>query len=133
MIRTIISNNFRRATKRSSVIANSQICKFSEDSAAAAAKTSKFTKEIELNFPDVAGKGLIHWEKSEGDIINRGDLICNVELQDFTFGMDSDDDTATMMGKMYVDEGEEVQPGTPICVILHPEDEEEILTEDISK
>jgi len=57
----------------------------------------------------------------------------NVELQDFTFGMDSDDDTATMMGKMYVDEGEEVQPGTPICVILHPEDEEEILKEDISK
>jgi len=74
MIRTIISNNFRRATKRSSVIANSQICKFSEDSAVAA-KTSKFTKEIELNFPDVAGKGLIHWEKTEGDIINRGDLI----------------------------------------------------------
>jgi len=91
---------------------------------------SKYTTEHDMKFPamdgdddDVADSGrVVKWYKKEGSIIRRNDTICDVELETFTFGMDSDDEGITIMGKIHVAGGENaelVKPHTPICTILH--------------
>ena len=83
---------------------------------------SKFTHAVDIKFPDVAGKGTIVWNKKEGDLIQRGELICDIVLEDFSFGIESEDETDTLMGEILVLADETVQPETPICTILHPEE-----------
>lgn len=83
---------------------------------------SVFSIPHELEFPDVAGKGGVHFKVTEGELIRRGDAICEIELAEFSFGMDSDEETDTVMGTIHVQKGDsEIEPGTPICTILHPE------------
>ena len=87
---------------------------------------SKFTHAVELKFPDVAGKGYVSWNKAEGDLIKRGDTICDVVLEDFSFGIESEDDTHTLMGNILIKDEETIEPDTLICSIMHPEPDQDI-------
>ncbi len=43
---------------------------------------SKFTHEIKFKFPDMGGDGRVtKWFKKEGDIIQRKDVLCEIELE----------------------------------------------------
>lgn len=85
---------------------------------------SKFTHAIDVKFPDVAGNGGVVWNKVEGELIKRGDVLCDIVLEDFSFAIESEDDTDTLLGEIYVSPGDVVQPETPICSILHPESDQ---------
>lgn len=111
--------------------------------------TSEFTHPIKLKMPDLlANTGddiarVVKWHKKEGDFINNGDNICDVETNAFVFTMDSDDKETTLLGEICVPampdgelpsseegdtiEGEDsekyiVKHGTTLCVILHKSD-----------
>eukprot|EP00814_Leptocylindrus_danicus_P021022 CAMPEP_0116032524 /NCGR_PEP_ID=MMETSP0321-20121206/18223_1 /TAXON_ID=163516 /ORGANISM="Leptocylindrus danicus var. danicus, Strain B650" /LENGTH=147 /DNA_ID=CAMNT_0003507981 /DNA_START=33 /DNA_END=476 /DNA_ORIENTATION=+ len=108
-----LSDNVSKASANSDIEATEEETKLD---------LSKFTIPQELEFPDVAGNGGVSFKVAEGELIRRGDAICEVELAEFSFGMDSDEETDTVMGTIHVQEGDSnIEPGTPICTILHPE------------
>jgi hypothetical protein len=89
---------------------------------------SKYTVEIPVKMPDL---GTSHdnkpdryslvkeWFFQAGDIIQREDVLCDIQTPDFTFGMESDDEGVSIMGSVLVDAGKPVPDGTVICVLLH--------------
>mmetsp|Transcript_29997 Transcript_29997/g.36558 ORF Transcript_29997/g.36558 Transcript_29997/m.36558 type:complete len:216 (+) Transcript_29997:94-741(+) len=91
---------------------------------------SKYTQLVPVALPDIGGDGdgssegkVAKWHKSEGELIHRGDLICDIENKLFTFGMTSDDEGVTIMKEIMVSEGGEwLEPGTVIYTTLHLED-----------
>jgi len=86
---------------------------------------SKFTHEVKFKLPDMEGDGRVRkWFKKEGDIIQRKDILCEIELESFSFSVDSDDEGFTIMGEIHVPEGhaDPIKPGTTLCTILHPEE-----------
>lgn len=92
---------------------------------------TEYARKIDMNMPDLGcgGGRVSRWYKSTGHVVEKGDLLCDVETNAFTFGMESEDDEATIMGEIRVPEGEEelVSPGTTLCTILHkgpPEDDQ---------
>lgn len=90
---------------------------------------SMHTHKVDLTMPDFEADAKVEkWFKNEGDIIHFGDPICDVETEQFTITMESDDEGVTVMGEIHVSAQEEegVSPGTPICTIYHvpPEDNE---------
>lgn len=97
----------------------------SETAEEAGVDISTFTHKIETVMPDLESDGKVEkWYKNEGDIIRRGDVICDIELEQFSFAMESDDEGMTIMGEIHVPAGEDetVSPGTPLCTILHESD-----------
>mmetsp|Transcript_36078 Transcript_36078/g.107910 ORF Transcript_36078/g.107910 Transcript_36078/m.107910 type:complete len:228 (-) Transcript_36078:2569-3252(-) len=88
---------------------------------------SKFTREEKFRMPDMGEAGeedgeVVKWYKKEGDIIRRGDILCDVKTELFEFGMQSDDEQVTVMGEILVLAGDEpVEPGEVLCKILHEE------------
>lgn len=85
---------------------------------------SKFTQPIPMKYPDIGGgKGKIkQWMKEEGDVVRAGDMLCDIETGMFTFGMEIDDEEVGILQEKKVKEGEEFEPGTTICVLMHEED-----------
>jgi hypothetical protein len=61
---------------------------------------SMFTQEIQIKMPEMGeGKGrVVKWYKEEGDVIQRGDVLCDIETPDFTFGMEIDDEELGIVG-----------------------------------
>mmetsp|Transcript_20889 Transcript_20889/g.32225 ORF Transcript_20889/g.32225 Transcript_20889/m.32225 type:complete len:197 (+) Transcript_20889:142-732(+) len=80
--------------------------------------TSKYTHEVKVEMPDIGdlkGGTIEKWYKQPGDIIYRDDIICDIRTESFTFGMVTDDDFDSMMGKILVEEESGmVDPGTVI-------------------
>ena len=65
---------------------------------------STYTQEVPVRMPDMGeGKGkILKWYKEEGDIVQRRDILCDIETDDFTFGMETDDEDVAIMGKILV-------------------------------
>jgi len=44
---------------------------------------SRHTHEVKINMPDMDGIGgkIVQWYKAEGDLIKRGDLLCDIETE----------------------------------------------------
>lgn len=86
---------------------------------------NKFTHEVKVRMPDVgedAGGIIETWYKKEGDIIKQDDVICDVRTEMFTFGMITDDDFDSIMGKILVPERTKpIKPGTVICTTFNAE------------
>jgi len=83
-----------------------------------ASDASKYTHEVKVEMPDIGdlkGGNIEKWYKQPGDIIHRDDIICDIRTESFTFGMVTDDDFDSMMGKILVEEESGmVDPGTVI-------------------
>eukprot|EP00591_Stephanopyxis_turris_P010303 CAMPEP_0195518572 /NCGR_PEP_ID=MMETSP0794_2-20130614/13198_1 /TAXON_ID=515487 /ORGANISM="Stephanopyxis turris, Strain CCMP 815" /LENGTH=163 /DNA_ID=CAMNT_0040647571 /DNA_START=176 /DNA_END=667 /DNA_ORIENTATION=+ len=105
---------------------------------------SNYTQEVAFVMPDMDmydddGGRVVKWYKESGDLIRRGDTICDVALEAFTFGMDSDDEGVTIMGEIHVPENhpDPVMEGTTLCTILHAEEDDsnndEVGSDDVSK
>ena len=86
---------------------------------------SKFTIQTPLKYADMgAGNGKIkQWMKEEGDIVSTGDMLCDIQTDLFTFGLEIDDEGLGILKEKKVREGEEFEPGTIICVLLHEQDD----------
>ncbi len=83
---------------------------------------SLFTEEIKIKMPDMGeGEGkILEWYKEEGDVVKRGDVLCDIETADFTFGMETDDEQLGIMGSILVPAPSEMIPdGKTICIVLH--------------
>lgn len=63
------------------------------------------------------------WHKRPGDILEQGDVLCDISTPDFVFGMQIDDELA-VMGEIHAQEGARVPDNTPICTIYHKEENE---------
>jgi hypothetical protein len=61
---------------------------------------SLFTEEIKIRMPEMGeGQGrVVKWYKEEGDIVQREDVLCDIETADFTFGMEIDDEELGIIG-----------------------------------
>ncbi|KAL3786514.1 hypothetical protein ACHAW5_002054 [Stephanodiscus triporus] len=83
---------------------------------------TKFTREVKIEMPDVGddiGGVIEKWHKKEGDLIRRDEVICDIRTELFTFGMLTDDDYDSIMGKILIpEESDPVQPGTVLCTTL---------------
>jgi len=103
-----------------------------ENATEAGIDMSLFTETVEIRMPDMGeGEGkVLKWFKREGDIINRGDQLCDIQTPDFTFGMDTDDEGITIMGEIIVPAGSDaVADDALICTVLHkkePKEEEKL-------
>ena len=91
-----------------------------------------FTKSIPVCMPDMeneaqTGPAVVQkWYIQEGSFVFPDDHLCDIDLPGmFTFGMSSDDEETTMMGKIVAREGDNVEPGDVLCTILYKEDDEE--------
>mmetsp|Transcript_24626 Transcript_24626/g.53101 ORF Transcript_24626/g.53101 Transcript_24626/m.53101 type:complete len:212 (+) Transcript_24626:182-817(+) len=103
---------------------------------------SKFTHEVKVSMPDMGDSDLggddadalgvvDKWYKEEGDIIKRDDVICDIRTKVFTFGMMTDDDYDSIMGKILIpEESDPVKPGTVICITLNEGHGEETKTKE---
>lgn len=88
---------------------------------------SKFTYRLEIEMPDPGyevGATLLKWYKKEGDIVVKGDLLCDVETKDFEISLEVDDEYPGIMGEILTPEGtSDIQPNNIICIMWHdPED-----------
>jgi hypothetical protein len=61
---------------------------------------SLFTEEIKIRMPDMGnGDGrVLKWYKEVGDVVQREDVLCDIETPDFTFGMEIDDEELGIIG-----------------------------------
>jgi hypothetical protein len=61
---------------------------------------SLFTEEIKIRMPDMGeGDGrVLKWYKEVGDVVQREDILCDIETPDFTFGMEIDDEELGIIG-----------------------------------
>ena len=96
-----------------------------QETASQNVKIEEYTKEVVLTMPDMdnsPGK-LVKWYKQEGDHIHRGDDICDIMIEslNFTFGITSDDEGVTVMGKHHVQEndGHVMKANDPMCITWH--------------
>ncbi|KAL7572337.1 hypothetical protein ACA910_021552 [Epithemia clementina (nom. ined.)] len=83
-----------------------------------------YTKEVKVRMPDMGddqdGK-ILKWYKKEGDIVLRNDVLCDVQTENFTFGMQTEDEHPSIMGPILVpaSETETVPDEAVICILLH--------------
>jgi hypothetical protein len=83
---------------------------------------SMFTEEIQVRMPEIGeGEGkILKWFKEEGDVVQREDILCDIETPDFTFGMEIDDEELGIIGKILVEAGPDpVKDKVVICTIMH--------------
>jgi len=84
---------------------------------------SEFTEEVPIELPDLGdgnpGK-VAKWYHGEGAVIQQGDILCDIETEDVTYSIDIDDECLGILEKRFqVEDGEFINPGTKICMILH--------------
>jgi pyruvate dehydrogenase E2 component (dihydrolipoamide acetyltransferase) len=83
---------------------------------------SKYTEEVKVRMPEMGdGQGkVVAWYKTEGDIVRHGDVLCDIETADFTFGMETDDEGLGIMGPILVEAPSDmIKDGEVICILLH--------------
>jgi pyruvate/2-oxoglutarate dehydrogenase complex dihydrolipoamide acyltransferase (E2) component len=89
---------------------------------------SEFTEEIKVNMPDMGeGEGkVLKWYKKEGDIVLREDVLCDIQTDDFVFGLQTEDEHPAIMGRILVEApSENVKDGERLCYLLHRPEEKE--------
>jgi len=90
---------------------------------------SKFTEEVKIRMPDLGEDNarVRKWHKKEGDLIKWNDVLCDIEVESFEFGMVTDDECDAIMGPIFVPANTEkpVKDGEVLCIVLHPEEEEQ--------
>lgn len=84
---------------------------------------SLYTEEVNVLMPAMGlpgGQKIIQWYKQEGDVVQRNDVICDIETPDFTYGMETEDEDPVIMGKIIVPAPSElVKDGEVICTTWH--------------
>mmetsp|Transcript_32811 Transcript_32811/g.50197 ORF Transcript_32811/g.50197 Transcript_32811/m.50197 type:complete len:86 (+) Transcript_32811:290-547(+) len=78
--------------------------------------------------PDMGEGGgkVLTWFKKEGDIVQKDDVLCDIETDDFSFGMSTDDLEPAIMGEILVPAGGyPVRDGTILCYLWHKEDDDD--------
>jgi biotin carboxyl carrier protein len=107
---------------------------------------SKFTLEIPVRMPALAdmttpaaatttssGGGnnaaaamgrVVQWNFRPGDIVQREDVLCDIESPDqtLTVGLEVDDEELAIMGSILVEAGQPVPVGDVICILYHEEE-----------
>ena len=90
--------------------------------------SNKYNHEIEIRMPDMGeGRGkVIKWYKKEGDVVGVDDVLCDIETPDFVFGMETEDEKPSIMGKILVPApSEEIEDGHVICTLFYEGDKKE--------
>ena len=97
-----------------------------EDKNGVAIDTKKFTHKRELRMPDMGeGKNeIVQWLAEEGDLIVRGDVLCDIQTPDFVFGMEIDDEQPSILWKRLIEPNVQVSDDEIICWLLHEGKEE---------
>ena len=91
---------------------------------------SKYTEEVPVKMPGLGGTNagtkskVVKWYIKPGDIVQREDVICDIETPDFTFGMQTDDEELAIVGDLLVETGQPVPDGEVICMLYHEAKEE---------
>lgn len=84
---------------------------------------SEFTEEVPIELPDLGdgNRGKVaKWYHEEGGVIQQGDVLCDIETESFTFSLDVDDECLGILDRqLQPEDGEYIDPGTKLCVILH--------------
>mmetsp|Transcript_17558 Transcript_17558/g.31723 ORF Transcript_17558/g.31723 Transcript_17558/m.31723 type:complete len:195 (+) Transcript_17558:43-627(+) len=90
---------------------------------------SEFTQEVKITMPDMGESTakVVKWYKNEGDLVQRNDVLCDIETEDFTFGLTIDDEEDGIMGTIVVpaDSETNVDDGDLLCIVLHRGDPDE--------
>jgi len=62
-----------------------------------------------------------------GDVVVWNDMLCDVDVEGFSFGMQNEDEEPALMGKIFHEASEDdvVKDGEPICILLHKRNEKE--------
>jgi len=64
---------------------------------------------------------IVRWYKKRGDLVAFNDLLCDVETEDYTFGMVNEDKVDAIMGEITVAENSDVVgDGDILCTLFHP-------------
>lgn len=90
---------------------------------------SRFTEEVPVRMPDMGSPDgsykIVEWFKSEGDVVHRDDILCDIETPDFTYGLETEDENLAILGKIHFDAPSEgLSDGQVICTLLHEEKED---------
>lgn len=83
---------------------------------------SRFTVEVAVKMPDMdnnSSSKVAQWYYKPGDIIQRGNVLCDIETPGFTFGMETDDEEVAILGQILVEAGHPVPDHTVICILYH--------------
>jgi len=86
---------------------------------------SKFTVEVPVRMPDMGEGGgkVVKWHFGPGDIVQHGDLLCDIQTPDFTFAMETDDECLAVVKELLVEaDGPDVTDNEVICILLHEPD-----------
>lgn len=73
--------------------------------------------------PDMGEGGgkILRWYKQQGDVVLREDVLCDIETQDFVFGMETDDEHPAIMGEICFDApSKTIEDEVVICYLMHP-------------
>lgn len=88
---------------------------------------STYTVEIPIRMPEIGdgheGGRIVKWYKQVGDVVQYGDILCDIETKNFTFGMQTEDECLGIVKDLYVPEGSSMAENETICVLLHEPDE----------
>lgn len=85
---------------------------------------SRYTVSVEVKMPAMGDGGgkILKWYKQKGDVVLREDVLCDIETDDFTFGMETDDEHPAIMGDILVDAPSgKVKDDEVLCILLHEE------------
>lgn len=100
-----------------------EIVELDQPTLQAAIDRTKFTQEIPVKMPDLGNSAgtskVVKWYFAPGDVIQRGDVLCDIETPDFTFGMETDDEELGVLGEISVETGVPVPDNEVICILYH--------------
>eukprot|EP00522_Entomoneis_paludosa_P016993 CAMPEP_0172463254 /NCGR_PEP_ID=MMETSP1065-20121228/46528_1 /TAXON_ID=265537 /ORGANISM="Amphiprora paludosa, Strain CCMP125" /LENGTH=210 /DNA_ID=CAMNT_0013219157 /DNA_START=15 /DNA_END=647 /DNA_ORIENTATION=+ len=87
---------------------------------------SQYTKEVKLLMPnmddDGSGGKVVYWHKRQGDLVLRNDLLCDIEVKEFSFTMQNEDEFPSFMGEIFQPASDKILPhGEPLCAMMHKE------------
>jgi Biotin-requiring enzyme len=89
---------------------------------------SKYTEIVPIRMPDLGTSRdnapdrlsrVQKWFLDPGAILQQGDVLCDIQTPDFTFGMETDDEELGIMGEILVPAGQPVPDGTVLCHVYH--------------
>ena len=88
---------------------------------------SEYTEQVKVRLPEMDdGEGrIVRWYKEEGDIVLRNDVLCDVETESFTFGMQTDDEYPAILGPILVQASETktLTSKAVICILWHKKEQ----------
>ena len=121
--RSYISTSFPRLNeKRNGEVSTEDVESKTSSSVDIDLDASEFTEEVKVNMPDMGeGEGkVLKWYKKEGDIVLREDVLCDIQTDDFVFGLQTEDEHPAIMGRILVEApSENIKDGELLCYLLH--------------